>query len=203
MKAKVHEIIKSWNIPLSEAALNVYAGVGLSAASTAFRYITDVDLLVAISIYSFCAALADDDALGLEILREFVPRFYSRQPQLSPSLDLFVEALTVMLPKHYNTYNSNAIVSSSLEFFNAEMFERDGGAKGMVIGPASAPYLDYIRWKSGIGEPYACLIWPKYLCPDTKAYIQAIPCVLFSPLTSLPQTDPVRFPGMLSCSSAV
>lgn len=147
----------------------------MSIATTAYRHITDVETEVALSIYTFLTSLFDDDVLDLDVLRQFVPRFYSRQPQLSPLLDLFVETITVMLPKHYGAYSSNSIVSSSLDFFNAEVFERDGSAEGLEVGQWSGIYLEYVRWKSGISEAYACQIWPKSLCPDTKAYIQAIP----------------------------
>ena len=64
-----------------------------------------------------------------------------------------------------------------MEFLNAEMFERDGSAEGMRVGNESTSYMEYIRWKTGLGEAYAVMIWPKHLCPETKAYIRAIPYV--------------------------
>ena len=175
MKTKFYEVINSRNISLPEDVIEKYATIGLSIATTAYRHITDVDMQVCLAIYTFATYAADDDVIPVTVLREFVPRFYGRLAQLHPVLELLVENLTQMMPKHYATYNANAIVAASMEYFNAEMFERDGSAAGMEISRTSVFFVDYMRWKSGIGEAFAAQIWPKDMCPDTKDYIQAIP----------------------------
>ena len=178
VKAKVYEIIQAYNIGLPEDTVTTYVEAGLIIATTAYRHVTDVDVQVAISIYTFCMCVADDDNIDLDILRSFVPRFYTRRPQLHPLFDLFLDVITVTMRKHYSTFSANSIISGSMDWYNAEMFLRGGNASGegsYVTCKDSGYFVDFIRWKTGDGESYAAQIWPRYLCPDTKAYIQAIP----------------------------
>ena len=141
----------------------------------AYCHVDNLDLHVAMTLFTFCTSLADDDVIDPMIIRECMPLFYLREPQTHPFLALFVDNMTFMMRKHYDNYSANAITSSTMEFLNAEMFERDGSAEGMNVGNESTSYMEYIRWKTGLGEAYAVMIWPKHLCPETKAYIRAVP----------------------------
>ena len=122
----------------------------------AYSHVDNFDLHVAMTLFTFCTSLADDDVIDPMVIRECMPRFYLRQPQVHPFLDLFVNNMTFMMRNHYDNYSANAIVSSTMEFLNAEMFERDGSAEGMRVGNESTSYMEYIRWKTGLGEAY---IW--------------------------------------------
>ncbi|TCD67983.1 terpene cyclase [Steccherinum ochraceum] len=108
-----------------------------------------------------------------QALREFSSRFCDGTPQLHPILSHLVSELSV-IRDHYSSYGANAITVSLLDFFNAEMFARDEGGT-QVHGAQAAEYVDYFRWKTGLGEAFAAMIWPRALFPETRRYIQAMP----------------------------
>jgi len=175
VKGKALDIAKSWNLGLPDGVLDKYLTVGLVIAITAYGH-TPFDTQVAIALYTLCCTIADDTIMSNEILREFVPRFFDGQPQLHPILTHLVEELTI-LRKQYSSYSGNALVISTLEFINAEMFLRDEGGSELRAREAT-DYVDYIRWKTGVGEAYGAFIWPRALFPETKTYIQAMPNAL-------------------------
>ena len=119
--------------------------------------------------------MADDDVMPLDALREFSPRFTDGQPQLHPVLTHLINEL-MEIRQHYSGFSANCITVSLLDFFNAEMFERDDGGLPITgLGPHSAEHVDWMRWKSGLGDAFAALVWPKEQFPETQRYIQAIP----------------------------
>lgn len=187
--SKVYAKMDSYHIPLPDRDLRKYADGGMVMACTSYRYITDIDHQVALSLYSCCMLISDDDNVDLQVLKEFVPRFYTRQPQLNPFLDLLVEVITVMLPRYYDTYGANSIVSGTMDYYNSELFLRTHPRRTAASGsmhtdgpgspePEAAYFVDFIRWKTGDGESYAAQLFPKYMYPDTSTYVQVIPYVL-------------------------
>ncbi|TCD67994.1 terpene cyclase [Steccherinum ochraceum] len=172
VSSKALEIAKSWNLGLSDAVLEKYLWVGLVIGTTGYRH-TPIDVQVLVSVYTLCATMCDDHIMTNEMIREFGSRFFSGQPQLHPILTALVECLSTSR-QHCSPYMSNTIAVSTVDFLNAEMFMRDEGGSDLQV-PEAASYIDYLRWKTGVGEAYAAFIWPKSLFPETKTYIQAMP----------------------------
>lgn len=169
---KFLEVADPWSLDIPDQVLHKYRIAGLIMATTAYRH-TSVDEKVQIALYMHLGFMADDDVIALKALQEFVPRLGSARPQLHPALGRLVEQLTA-LREYYPIYNVNAVLINTLDFFNAEMFSRtDGGT--MVHGLEGS---EYMRWKSGLGEAFAALIWPRSQFPETSGYIQAIPYVI-------------------------
>lgn len=119
---KVHAVMQEYNLPLPK--YRTCAEGGLIIACTAYRHVTDIDHQATLALYTFCMLIADDDYVDLQVLKEFVPRFYTRQSQLHPFLNLFMEVLTIVMPKYYDSYGANSIVSGSMDWYNAEMLLR-------------------------------------------------------------------------------
>ncbi|KAH8100278.1 isoprenoid synthase domain-containing protein [Cristinia sonorae] len=166
------ERAKGLHLGISDNELERYLTVGLVIAVTAFGH-TPRDVQVEIALYTFFCTMADDSVMSHEMLREFVPRIFRGEPQLHPILAELLKELSI-LRQYFTPYSSNIITTNTMDFFSAEMFLRDEG--GSDSGSAnSTEYVDYIRWKTGIGEAYAAFIWPCSMFPQTKTYIQAIP----------------------------
>jgi len=171
LEGQVRSIAKSWELGLADHILDRYLNIGIVIAMTAYRH-TPCDTQVAIALYTFGCVISDDPVMSNEVLREFVPRFFDGRTQLHPILSRLAAVLAI-LRRQYSTFSGNAIVISTMEFFNAEMFLRDEG--GCQLSEREAPeYVDYMRGKTGIGEAYAAFIWPRALFPETKTYIQAM-----------------------------
>ncbi|THH31856.1 hypothetical protein EUX98_g2330 [Antrodiella citrinella] len=173
---KFFDVVSSWDLELSDKDHAKYASVGLLIATRSYRY-APVDVQVAIAIYTFLCITCDDPGiLPNDVIRDFAPRFFSGSKQRHPILTHLVEHLAV-LREHYATFSANAIAVSTLDFINAEMFVRDeGGAE--VHRPEALGYIDYMRWKNGVGEAFVVFIWPKALFPETRTYVQAIPAAV-------------------------
>lgn len=118
------------------------------------------------------------------IYHTFHQRFYSGSTQFDIPLERFAELLREM-PDHFSWFATQGIVTSSLDFVSATLFESESAS--LVLRGDALPFVDYRRRKSGIGEAFAYFVWEKERFPDVKAYVQAIPYVLnnlfFDPLT--------------------
>ena len=169
---KALETVKSWNTGIPDEILEKYIVVGFVIATTGYAH-TPLDVQFVIGMYTMCVTMADDSIMTNDMLREFAPRFFEGLPQLHPILTHTVEYLLVAR-HHYSSYMANAITVSTIDFFSAEMFMRDEGGSDLKVAEASE-YVDYLRWKTGVGEGYAAFIWPKVMFPETKTYIQAMP----------------------------
>lgn len=168
------EIIRTWNTGLSDKHIEKYLTVGLVIAITGYGH-TPLDVQLVIGLYTFCATITDDTVMPNEVIRECAPRLLTGQPQLHPILTHLVE-YTLIFRKYYSSFNANAIAVSTIDFLNAEMFNRDeGGSELRLAVREAAQYVDYMRWKTGVGEAYAAMIWPQTMFPETKNYIQAMP----------------------------
>ncbi|TCD71927.1 terpene cyclase [Steccherinum ochraceum] len=172
VKDKIFEIVKSWNVGLSEPMLEKYVGIGLVMVATAYRH-TPFDVQLFLAKYTFCVAVADDDIMTNEMIREFCGRMIAGEPQLHPVLTALAGCFTAAR-QHYSTCMANTIAMSTVDFLSSEMFVRDEGGPDLQV-PEAAAFVDYLRWKTGIGEAFAAFIWPKALFPKNKSFIQAIP----------------------------
>jgi len=172
VKGKAFDIARSWNLGLSDHDLDKYLTGGVVLALTAYGH-TSFDTRLLISLHAMCSQLVDDDIMTNEMLRDFAPRFFDGREQLHPILTRFLETCS-LLRSHYSTYSDNIIMTSTIDFVGAEIFLRDQGGPELHVEEASE-YLDWIRWKTGIGEAYAAFVWPRDLFPETRTYIQAMP----------------------------
>ncbi|THH31645.1 hypothetical protein EUX98_g2558 [Antrodiella citrinella] len=172
VKKKALEIAKSWDLGLSDRDLDKYLTVGLVIAISGYSH-TPIETQIAVALYTLCCTAADDNVMSNEILREFAPRFFDGREQLHPILTHLVEEL-IVIRQQYSTFSGNAVTISTMDFFSAEMFLRDEGGSDLRVREATE-YVDYVRWKTGVGEAYAALIWPQAMFPETKTYIQAMP----------------------------
>lgn len=166
------DTVGSWDLGLSPKQNLKHAAVGLLIGTMAYRH-TPIDVQIAVSIFTYLGTMCDDDILSNDILREFAPRFFDGMPQLHPILDYLIDHLANMRSL-FPRYTANSITVNTVEFINAEMFVRDEG--GVRIGKEEATqYLDFMRWKNGVGEAFVYFIWPKSMFPQPQTYIQAVP----------------------------
>ncbi|TCD65127.1 terpene cyclase [Steccherinum ochraceum] len=172
VKSRSLEIVKTWNLGLSDKVLEKYLEVGLVMATTAYRH-TPFDAKVFIAVYTCCVTLTDDNIMTNEMISESCSRLFGGEPQLHPILTALIGCLTTAR-LHYSTCMTNTIAMSTVDFLSSEMFLRDEGGSDLQV-PEAATFVDYLRWKTGIGEGYAAFIWPESLFPKNKSFIQTIP----------------------------
>ncbi len=181
----VRERIRQWDLGLPSHVHEKYFMFGHSIAITAYHHVSSPELQAEIGLFTGLAILVDDAVMGSPAIQEFVTRLCTGSRQLHPSLDRFAETVHG-LGKHFTQYGANAIISSTIDFVNSELFQR--GARDIDLGLNSIPYTKYMRGKDGYVEAYAAFVWPKDVFPDTKEYIQAFPCVPFINILD-PSTD--------------
>lgn len=131
-----------------------------------------LELQAEIGLFTGLAVLIDDGLVGTPDPQEFLTRFWSGSRQLHPSLDRFAETVHTLM-KYFTQYGANALLSSTIDFLNSQIFQRENRAIDLGLG--SIPYTKYLRAKDGYVEAYAAFVWPKDIFPDTKEYIQAFP----------------------------
>lgn len=167
--------MQSWDLDIPREQCEKSLIAGLHIGCSAYEH-ASYDYQVAMSLFTTCAIFLDDGLIDAQAVREFVPRFYTKEPQLSPALDRFVETtkhLCTFLPD----YGANAVYASVLDYANEELW-LSGDGKDLVLHPDSRCYVESSRIKGGMGAPHAFGIWPKSICADIKEYIQGIPSVL-------------------------
>jgi hypothetical protein len=76
--------------------------------------------------------------------------------------------------KYYSPIVANFIVTSSLNFTNANALEgSELPLLSRTTGGKNWPY--YLRDKDGLSEAYVWMTFPKELYPDISSYMEAIP----------------------------
>lgn len=146
---------------------------GHDIAAIAYRHVSP-ELQAEIALFTGLGILIDDEIIGTPAVREFIPRFCTSSCQLHPSLDRFAETVHG-IRKHFAEYGANAILSSTIDYVNSELFQK--GAKDMSLSRGSIPFTKYIRGKDGYCEAFAAFVWPKDDFPDPVEFIQAFPLV--------------------------
>lgn len=81
--------------------------------------------------------------------------------------------MAMKMRDHFTDYSANAIVTSWLDYPEADLMENE--VKNMNIVPASYAFVEDLRMKSGMAVAYAAFIWPKVMFSDMLEYIQAMP----------------------------
>lgn len=173
----VLKTIQLWGLQIPDGVWQKYAFCALDIATTAYRA-TTVDQQISVALFTFLATLFDDALMGLDAMREFVPRFYGGLPQTHPILTRFHQ-MTLELGTYCPHITANTLVSATMEYANAEVFVREGRDQvASRLQRESSEYIEYVRMKEGIPEVYAVLVWPRDMCPDVTQYVQAIPDAL-------------------------
>ncbi|TCD67982.1 terpene cyclase [Steccherinum ochraceum] len=167
------EATESWNLGVPRKIRMKVATVGLLIGTVAYRH-TPIETQVAVAIYTYLGVMCDDDIMPTHVLREFAPRFFDGQQQLHPILDHFVSHLSI-LRRMFPPWSATTITLNTMEFVNAEMFVREEGGAEVRTTPEAVEYIDFMRWKNGVGEAFVVMIWPQVLFPETRTYIKAVP----------------------------
>ena len=171
-------LAEAYELSVSEKQLKKYSIVGLVMAVDSYRHVSP-KLQVLIALYTTLAAMLDDgEVIPLKTISTFPQRFFDGLPQLHPVLAGFTKALA-SLREYYAPFSATIITTNAVEFISAEMLVRDEELEGRPDAyDMAAGYAEWLRPKNGLGDLYAVLIWPRDQFPQSKTYIQAIPCVL-------------------------
>jgi len=141
----------------------------LAIGTTSYAH-THLDIQVHITIYTLLTTSIDD--FDIPHADQFVARFTSGLPQLTPALDALADNLLHMVD-FYPPYAANGIITSTLDFINATQFEKE--SKDFVLAEGAANYAIYTRFKNGVSQAYGLFIWDKFNHPDMHTYIQSLP----------------------------
>ncbi|KAK7688330.1 hypothetical protein QCA50_008702 [Cerrena zonata] len=172
VESKVREVFQSWGLDIPKEKYENRLVAAIQFACWAYEHVS-YDFQVAMSLFTVCVLILDDDLIATQTLREFVPRFCTGEPQGAPILDRLIEAVRGLCA-FFPDYSANATYASILTYANEELW-LNTDAKNLVLRSGSKKYVDFSRNKGGLPEPYAFGIWPKSICADTTEYIQAVP----------------------------
>ena len=177
MDRKVREVIASWRLGIPDHKLEMLINTGVGVGAMSYRH-TPFEHRVAVALFCFSAACFDDKVIGVDQCREFLPRYYQRQPQQHILLEKFLES-THALRQTVPTYSGNIIFTGVLEYCNEDLFYGEQPAVAYHdLRPAAGNYCEFVRMLDGIPGPFVVSIWPKSLFPDVKEYVQALPYVI-------------------------
>jgi len=167
----VFTTIQGWKLELPAEVWQKSADCGVDVAITSYRA-ASVEQQVDIALFTFLACLFDDAVIGVQTMRDFVPRFQEGRGQTHPMLTRFQE-MTLKLRTYCPPATANTLVTSVMEYANMDVFLEQESLQ--LASPEAAEYVEYMRMKHGMPELYAALIWPRDLCPNPTAYVQAMP----------------------------
>jgi len=173
----VVESIVRTRVPLPDVAKDQYdkhIRTALAIGTTAYAH-TPLDVQVHITIFTLLATCIDDSDIPHAATEQFVTRFTSGLPQLTPALEALADNLLHMAD-YYPVYIANDIITSALDFVNTTLFDKE--TKDIPLAEGAANYAIYRRFKNGAPQGYGFFIWDKFNHPDAHAYIQSLPDVM-------------------------
>ncbi|KAM0280042.1 hypothetical protein ACHAO9_011435 [Fusarium lateritium] len=128
-----------------------------------------------IGIYSWLGLLLDDEASNhLDDFQKFHERFCAGEKQPIPILQGWADLLRMSF-KYWDPQVAGFIVSSSLNFLNANALEARKEFGRIERTKAGHRWAWFLREKDGVGEAFAWFTFPKALCPDISLFVEAIP----------------------------
>lgn len=128
-----------------------------------------------VGIYSWLGLLLDDETdKAPEHFSAFIERFAHGAKQPTPLLEGWAELMRWAF-KLWDPVVANFIVSSSLNFVNANVLEARSEFKSLERTRGGESWPLFLRDKDGVGEAYAWFTFPKALYPDMSKYIEMIP----------------------------
>ncbi|KAI1117777.1 isoprenoid synthase domain-containing protein [Nemania sp. NC0429] len=124
-------------------------------------------------IYTWLAVVVDDIAqVDVEEWLQFAPRFLTGAEHSNPVAREWARWLLLSY-QHYSTATASFIVTSSLEFASSSALE--GSAVPRITPTAGGKsWPGYLREKTGLGEVYALMTFPKATCPDISCFMEAV-----------------------------
>ncbi|KAI0436093.1 terpenoid synthase [Xylaria telfairii] len=133
-----------------------------------------LDIRIYTGIFTWIAVLIDDGiSKNTDEWKLFMCCFHANRKQLNPLAQAWSDLLRLSY-QYYSPIVANFIVTSALNFVNANVLEQTQVPKmTCTAGGQAWPY--YLRDKNGIAEAYAWLSFPDVLCPEISSYMEAIP----------------------------
>ncbi|GBE82213.1 isoprenoid synthase domain-containing protein [Sparassis latifolia] len=171
LESLVWDVVRGWD---NVSLLGPHIVTAITLVATAYNHITNIDTKVQIVLYNLIVIIIDDPAfLGATRFGEFARMFTGGATESGSNLERTFTQILRGIWNHYPRFAASAIVSSSLEFVNANILQNE--TNEMALSSEGAPFVEYRRMKDGAAETYAYFIWEKARFPDVRAYIQAIP----------------------------
>ncbi|KAI1190389.1 hypothetical protein F5B17DRAFT_387269 [Nemania serpens] len=132
-----------------------------------------LDVRIYTGIYTWLATTVDDVAQNNpEEWHQFAPRFLAGAEHGDHVAQEWARWLRLSY-QYYSPAVASFIVTSSLQFVSASALEASEVPK-IIPTPGGKNWPQYLRDKTGIGEVYALMTFPKATCPDVSCYIEAI-----------------------------
>ncbi|KAI0869874.1 isoprenoid synthase domain-containing protein [Hypoxylon argillaceum] len=170
----MHEQAIKIGIPYPEGSHSWYSfNVGVYYAHLCFPS-HPLNIRVYTGIYTWLAVLVDDGACkDPNLWQNFMIRFQTGLEQVTLLAQAWADYLRLSY-KYYSPIVANFIVTSSLNFTNANALEgSELPFMSRTTGGKNWPY--YLRDKDGLSEAYVWMTFPKELYPDISSYMEAIP----------------------------
>ncbi|KAM0345672.1 hypothetical protein ACHAPU_006327 [Fusarium lateritium] len=128
-----------------------------------------------IGIFSWLGLLLDDEAPNhLDEFQSFHERFAAGEKQPIPLLQGWADLLKLSF-KYWDPQVAGFIVTSALNFLNANALEARNEFERIERTKAGHRWAWFLREKDGVGEAFAWFTFPKALCPDISLFVEAIP----------------------------
>ncbi|KAI1420849.1 isoprenoid synthase domain-containing protein [Xylaria sp. FL1777] len=170
----MHEQAIKIGIPYLEGSHSWYSfNVGVYYAHLCYPN-HPLEVRVYAGIYTWLAVLVDDGACkDPSLWQDFMIRFQTGSGQATPLGQAWADYLR-MSYKYYSPIVANFIITSSLNFTNANALEGSELPRmSRTAGGKNWPY--YLRDKDGVSEAYVWMTFPKALYPDISLFMEAIP----------------------------
>ena len=148
-----------------------YLEASLDIATITYGH-TRLDIQVHITLFTILTIAIDEFEVGDENLDLFTARLLSGSPQPDPLLDCLVDNLRHM-SDFFPTSSCRCITISTMEFIDGTL--QDKNLTGMHLQPGTLPYVNYKRFRNGLGAAYGFFIWDKFSFPNVSNFIQVIP----------------------------
>ncbi|KAJ3494392.1 hypothetical protein NLJ89_g10818 [Agrocybe chaxingu] len=164
---------KGYPIDASAGNYSILKGlpVGIVLASTAYAHLRNRELQVFIALYTaFLGQIDTYFAHDISGIDHFTRHFVSGNQQANELLESLASFLRSVYD-HYAGIQADIIIASALNFMTSMVLEYR--TQGMKLSTAAFGYPTFCRILSGIGEAYACFVFP----PDAAIgeYIQTFP----------------------------
>ncbi|TRX90918.1 hypothetical protein FHL15_008123 [Xylaria flabelliformis] len=170
----MHEQAIKIGIPYPEGSRSWYSfKVGIYYAHLCYPS-HPLDVRIYTGVFTWLAVLVDDGASkDPKLWQDFMIRFQTGLEQATSLSQAWADYLRLSY-KYYSPIVANFIITSSLNFTNANALEGSELPRmSRTAGGKNWPY--YLRDKDGISEAYVWMTFPKALYPDVSAYMEAIP----------------------------
>ncbi|KAI0090574.1 isoprenoid synthase domain-containing protein [Irpex rosettiformis] len=148
-----------------------YVEASLDIATITYGH-TRPDVQVHITLFTTLTIAIDEFEVSDDDLDAFSSRLLSNSPQSDPLLDCLVDNLRRMT-EFFPAYSSKCITLSTIEFIDATL--QDKYSVGVDLRPGALSYVNYKRFRNGLGAAYGFFIWDKFSFPDVFAFVQIIP----------------------------